>query len=137
MILQKNDFVTFSFEDHLLTITIQDKEPTNEEWQFCKTHILSYYEAHIQKNTTFSIICDMANAKSLPMFRIMDWATFFRKTKKQIKKCIRCTAFVTEDNLVRNSMCLFFKLYSPARPIQFVQTIKDAQQWIQKQHDDL
>lgn len=37
MLIHKNEFVTFQFEKDLLMITVENKEPTNEEWNFCKT----------------------------------------------------------------------------------------------------
>ena len=135
MLIHKNEFVTIQFEKDLLMITVENKEPTNEEWNFCKTHILSYYEANIKTQKKFSIICDLSRANALPVVRIMDWANFFFKSKQQTKQCVRCTAFITENKVIVSSMNMFFKLYTSVRPTQLVRNMEDAKKWIDTQNN--
>ena len=136
MLIHKNEFATFQFEKDLLMIMLENKEPTDEEWNFCKTHILSYYEANIENRKMFSIICDLSRMDALPVFRIMDWAKFFLKNKQLTKQCVKCTAFITENKIILSSMNMFFKIYTSVRPTHLVSNMEDAKKWIDTQKID-
>lgn len=134
MITQENDFVKFTFENSLLLVALKNKTPSDAEWEFTKRVMLSYYEANISKNTKFSIICNMEEMSTLPLHRTLDWSKLFLNKIECTKKCILCTAFVTTSKVVRTTMDLFFRLYSPVRPTTFVGSHTEAQSWIANQN---
>jgi hypothetical protein len=132
MITQENAFVLFQYENERLRITVKHKTPTDEEWAETKKYLLSYYDAHLQKGKRFAIICNMHDMCVLPIYRVVDWSKLFREHAAQTKQCVLYTIFLTDSSLIKTSMTIFFKMYTPVRPTVFLESEAQIEQWVKQ-----
>ena len=136
MLTQGNDFISFQFEKSTLNIVVHSKQPTDEEWEETKSILLSYYKAHLKEHTRFAIVCNLQNMSLLSVERTTDWANFFMENTENTKKCIQYTIFITDSSIIRMSMNVFFSLYTPVRPLAFLNSYDDIQEWVAQNKDN-
>ena len=130
MLEHDNNFVHCTYENQVLYITFKNTLPTDEDWKWAKTTVLSYYTANTQQKTRFSIVCDMLHMPTLPLHRTKDWIAFFNDNKVHTKNTLLCLAYITSNPFVQASMNMFFRMYKAERPVLFAKTLADAKQFI-------
>ena len=129
IVVRENAFVRFEYdhERRLLTGTVKPIVPSDEEWEFAKTSIRSFYESALQTKTVFGMVLDFRELHMLPMHRYDDWATFFNEERENTARCVHQTALISDSMFIRTALNLFFTLYTAVRPTSFVSTLEDAQ----------
>ena len=121
MVIQENDFLKFEFENFILTVTIKKEYPIdNEEWQHSIMLLKCYYEAAQEGNYKYTILFDIRKLGSLNISYYWDCSKIFTDNKQITKKHIIKTGIITTNNLVKNSLNLFFTLCPPTRPLEFL-----------------
>ena len=130
VLLHKNNFSQFKFEKYILVITILKSTPTETEWINTKKIIISYYDSAVIGNFKFSIIFDLRQLGILPIIYYQEWANLFIEKKELTKKHINRTCIITDNNWIKTSLNLFFKIYTTIRPFQFVSDLDKAFEFI-------
>jgi hypothetical protein len=130
VVIKKNDFVEYKFENYILNIKILKPQPTDEEWEFTKKTIIGFYEAALQKQYRFSLIFDLNNLGILDTNKIKEWANLFIQNKENTKKVINKSTMITNNTLVRITLNLFLTMYQTSRPSKLVGTYQEALEFI-------
>ena len=131
MLVHENDFVRFAFAPPLLHVTVRtNRAPTDDEWDFTKRTMVSFYTSAIQSGTRFAILFDLCQMGMLPLSRFIDWSQLFLAHRASTEKCVICTALVTDSDVLRVAVNGFFTLYNPVRPLQFVKSVAEGEAWI-------
>jgi hypothetical protein len=134
MVVHENPFIRFELKGRILYVTVRHAvSPTDAEWAFAKHTMLLFYGAVQQSGQRIAIHFDLRRMGLLPPSRCTDWANLFIAQKEITRKHIVCTCLVTDSMLLRVAVNGFFKLYSPMRPVKFVETVAEACAWIDHQ----
>lgn len=126
VLTQKNKFVIFNFENFILTVTILKEQPDEDEWEFTKKIMISYYDSAVIGDFKFSILFDLRKLGILPVKYYKEWADLFIEKKELTEKHIHRTCVITENIIIRNSFNFFFMIYKTSRPFKFVDSVDDG-----------
>jgi hypothetical protein len=131
IVVRENAFVKFEYdhERRLLTGTVKPIIPSDEEWDFAKTSIRSFYDSALKTNTVFGMVLDFRELNMLPMHRYDDWAKFFNEAREDTARCVHQTALISDSMFIRTALNLFFTIYTAVRPTTFVSTPTEAQRF--------
>jgi hypothetical protein len=132
VVIKKNDFIEYKFQNYILTITVLKPQPTNEEWEFTKSTIISFYEAALKGNYRFSLIFDLQNLGILDTVKIKEWANLFIQNRENSKKVINKSTMITNNTLVRITLNVFLSMYQTSRPSLIVASHKEAMEFLEK-----
>jgi hypothetical protein len=131
MLVKENDFINYTFKDAVLYITIKKKsEPTDEEWEFSKSFIQSFYVSVNETENKFSILFDLRNLCILSFTRYKEWADLFIKNKELTRKYVYSTSIINTNTIIKAAINIFFTMYSTERPIKLTSNLKDSLEFI-------
>jgi hypothetical protein len=123
---RENNFCKYSLNNNILLIEIKKEQPTNEEWINTINLMKSFYELAEIKNFIFSIIFDLTKMGILEYCKIKEWSNLFIDYKDKTKKYIKCTTIITNSIFIKNTLNIFFGVYTTVKPMKMVNNIKDA-----------
>ena len=130
---QENDFAIFSFTKPILLITVKKATPTATEWKWTKDTMVCYYKSFEITNAKISIIFDLNNLGLLDISIFRDWANLFIEYKSYTEKYIHRTSIITNNIIIKTSLNLFFKIYTTVRPMKFVDSMEDAEEFVKEE----
>lgn len=130
VVIKKNEFVEFKFQNYILSIKVLKPQPNNDEWDFTKKTIISFYEAGLKGNYRFSLIFDLQNLGILETEKIKDWANLFISNRENTKKVIHKSTMITTNTLVRITLNVFLTMYQTSRPSKIVASYEEAIEFI-------
>ena len=58
--------------------------------------------------------------------KIKEWSNLFIVYKDKTKKYIKCTTIITNSFFIKNTLNIFFSVYTTVKPMKMVNNIKDA-----------
>ena len=131
ILICENNFIHFKY-DHMqkiLFVTAKPNEPTDEEWEFVKDTIREYYDVAIKTNQKFSMLMDIRKLPNLHWSKYEDYRSFFNDLRSKTAICIHGTAIITETLFIRAALNAFFVIYTPERPMSFVESLEGAKKF--------
>lgn len=128
--IKENEFAKFYFKDYILLITVKISQPSDVQWNNTLKLMKSFYEAAEINNFEFSIIFDLKLMGILSYSKIKEWGDMFIEYKEKTKKHIKCTSIITDNFIIKNSLNLFFNIYTTVKPMKMVDNINDAYNFI-------
>ena len=131
-ILKENNFSKFVFNDYILIITIKKSQPNDKEWLETINLTKSFYELSKINNYNFSIIFDLRLMGILSYNRIKEWSDLFIKYKDNTKKYVTCSSIITNSFIIKNSLNIFFSIYTTVKPMKMVDNLNDALNFIKE-----
>lgn len=136
VLINENNFAKFKFDKPNLIISVKKDGPTDEEWNWTKETMISYYKSLKISNTKISIIFDLTNLGLLNLNIYQDWANLFLEYKSYTEKYIHRTSIISDSLVIRTSLNLFFQIYTTVRPMKFVNNFKEAETFVNTQDND-
>lgn len=133
ILICENNFIHFKY-DHIkkiLFVTAKPNEPTDEEWEFVKDTIREYYDVAIKTNQKFSMLMDIRQLTSLHWEKYEDYRSFFNDLRSKTAICIHGTAILNNMLFIRSALNAFFAIYTPERPVSFVDSIAAGELFFQ------
>ena len=130
VLINENDFIIFQFDKPLLLIRVKKSSPTDEEWKWTIDVMKLYYTTAEKANYRFSIIFDLAKLGLLDLKKYREWADLFIEYKELTKKYINKTSIITDNKLIKNSLNIFFNIYTTVRPMKLCENVEDAKQFV-------
>ena len=137
VLIQKNDFVNFEFQNQILIVTILKSQPEEEEWEFTKKVMISYYDSAEIGNFRFSILFDLRKVGILPVKYYKEWADLFIEKKNLTEKYINKTCVLTDNIIIKNSFNFFFMIYKTSRPFKFIDSLEDGDIFLKKIEEEV
>ena len=130
VLIKQNDFVQYKFENKILLIKILKAQPTDEEWEFTKDTIMSFYDAALLKNYTISLVFDLKELGMLEIKKIKEWAELFKNNRHKTLKILKKSAMITDNTLFRITINMFLTMYKNTKPIKVVSSFEEALDFI-------
>lgn len=124
--LKENNFCKFYLKNYILTISVKTSQPADEDWDNTIKIMKSFYEAANINKFKFSIIFDLKLMGLLSYNKIKEWGDLFIDYREKTKEHIICTAIITDSFIIKNTLNLFFNIYTTVRPMKMVDNINDA-----------
>lgn len=135
VLIQKNDFVKFEFQNHILTVTILKSQPEEDEWEYTKKIMISYYDSAVIGNFKFSILFDLRKLGILSVKYYKEWADLFIEKRELTEKHINKSCVLTDNIIIKNSFNFFFMIYKTSRPFKFIDSIEDGDKFLKKEDE--
>lgn len=130
MNFKNNNFAEIKFKNNILTLTVNKSQPTDKEWNNTIQMIKYIYKIAEEKNIIFTIIFDLKLMGILSFDKIKEWGDLFIEYKEKTKKYIKCTCIITDSFIIKNTLNLFFNIYTTVRPMKIVNNINDCYDFI-------
>ena len=130
VLIKENEFCRFHFEGSIVLVTIIKSVPSEEEWEWTKMIMLSFYESAEISNKKISIIFDLRLIGILPMKYYKEWSDLFISLKEKTQKYIHKTSILVDNVLIKTSLNCFFSIYTTVRPMKFVDSIDDGKKFV-------
>ena len=131
MVTQENSFVKYEFNNFKLIVTIKKPYPNNdEEWKHTLLLMKCFYEAAEKGDYKYSILFDIRKLGLINVSYFWDCSRIFTENKKSTEKHIIKTGIITNNNIIKNSLNLFFKLCPPTRPMQFLSENQEIESFL-------
>lgn len=125
-IVRENDFVKYTLDNEVLHLKVKKSHPTDEEWEFAKQTICSFYDAADKANLRFALIFELLEMGMLKLVQIREWANIFIERRDMTKKIIISSAMITNNSLVNVSLNSFLAMYETSRPTRVVTNYQEA-----------
>ena len=105
-------------------------QPTDEEWKNSIKVIKHIYKLAEEKNIIFSIIFDLRLMGILSFEKINEWGNLFIEYKDKTKKYVKCTSVITDSFIIKNTLNLFFNIYTTVKPMRIVNNLDESYDFI-------
>jgi len=125
-----NNFIKFEFNNNILILTVNKSQPTDEEWKNSIKVIKHIYKLAEEKNIIFSIIFDLRLMGILSFEKINEWGNLFIEYKDKTKKYVKCTSVITDSFIIKNTLNLFFNIYTTVKPMRIVNNLDESYDFI-------
>ena len=125
-----NNFITFEFNNNILMLTVNKSQPTDEEWKNSIKVIKNIYKLAEEKNIIFSIIFDLRLMGILSFEKINEWGNLFIEYKDKTKKYVKCSSIITDSFIIKNTLNLFFNIYTTVKPMRIVNNLEESYDFI-------
>lgn len=132
----ENDFAQFRFSQPLLTVTVKKGSPTEEEWEWTKDTMVTFYKTIDSQKSRISIIFDLRNLGILEMGIFKDWADLFQEYKDYTKRCIHRTSILTDNVTIKIGLNVFFSIYTTVRPFKMSTTLEEAEIFVMEEYQE-
>jgi len=125
-----NNFLKFEFNNNILMLTVNKSQPTDEEWKNSIKVIKNIYKLAEEKNIIFSIIFDLRLMGILSFEKINEWGNLFIEYKDKTKKYVKCSSIITDSFIIKNTLNLFFNIYTTVKPMRIVNNLEESYDFI-------
>lgn len=125
-----NNFLKFEFNNNILMLTVNKSQPTDEEWKNSIKVIKHIYKLAEEKNIIFSIIFDLRLMGILSFEKINEWGNLFIEYKDKTKKYVKCSSIITDSFIIKNTLNLFFNIYTTVKPMRIVNNLEESYDFI-------
>lgn len=125
-----NNFIKFEFNNNILMLTVNKSQPTDEEWKNSIKVIKHIYKLAEEKNIIFSIIFDLRLMGILSFEKINEWGNLFIEYKDKTKKYVKCSSIITDSFIIKNTLNLFFNIYTTVKPMRIVNNLEESYDFI-------
>ena len=131
MITKENNFVLFEFNNPVLYIKIKPNiNPIDEDWDFCKKIMKSFFESAVIANYKLSIIFDLSNLDKLPSDKYKEWSNLFTTNKELTNLVVHKTSIITKKIFIKTAINAYFKIYDSVKPYKVVNSNIDALKYV-------
>lgn len=125
-----NNFIKFEFNNNILILTVNKSQPTDEEWKNSIKVIKHIYKLAEEKNIIFSLIFDLRLMGILSFEKINEWGNLFIEYKDKTKKYVKCSSIITDSFIIKNTLNLFFNIYTTVKPMRIVNNLEESYDFI-------
>lgn len=125
-----NNFIKFQFNNNILILTVNKSQPSDEEWAHSIKVIKNIYKLSEEKNIIFSIIFDLRLMGILSFEKINEWGNLFIEYKNKTKKYVKCSSIITDSFIIKNTLNLFFNIYTTVKPMRIVNNLEESYDFI-------
>lgn len=125
-----NNFLKFEFNNNILILTVNKSQPTDEEWKNSIKVIKHIYKLAEEKNIIFSLIFDLRLMGILSFEKINEWGNLFIEYKDKTKKYVKCSSIITDSFIIKNTLNLFFNIYTTVKPMRIVNNLEESYDFI-------
>jgi len=131
MITKQNNFILFEFNNPILYIKIkQNIIPSDDDWDFCKKIINSFFESALIANYKLSLIFDLSNLNKLPSDQYKELSNLFTSNKELTNLVVHKTSFITNKIFIKTAINAYFKIYDSIKPYKVVNSNIDALKYV-------
>jgi hypothetical protein len=129
-IVKKNDFVEFIYENNVLIMETLKPTPTDEEWEFTKETLLSFYTDAFEKKYNFSLIFNLKDFYMTDIKKIRDWGELFTTNRETNKQVLTKSVLITDNIFFRYVLNMVLSVYPTSKPIKIVASLEEALEFI-------
>lgn len=129
-IVKKNDFVEFIYENKVLIMETLKPCPTDEEWEFTKETLLSFYSDAFEKKYKFSLIFNLKDFYMTDIKKIRGWCDLFANNPETNKQSLFRSVMITDSIFFRYVLNMFLRLYPTSQSIKITSSLEDALEFI-------
>ena len=121
-----NKFCSSNIQDNIITFTVLKSTPTREEWDLSKKNILEWYDYLENNQMRAGLIFNLEELIYINPTYLLEWKELFITNGERTKINIIASSIIVDNNIIRQVVNMFFKIYDPIRPMCIVKDIETA-----------